>query len=127
MGEGQTFLSEEVKTSKGYKRHLMIVVAEKSGDYLLLPVTTWYNDHTKQDTTCILNESAHPFIKHKSWIDFSKATSRTAIEVFNGINKRYFISMDDLRKDVLERIQDATKNAYHLPERYLSYFDSNKD
>ena len=26
MGEGQTFLSEEVKTKTGDKRHLMIVV-----------------------------------------------------------------------------------------------------
>ena len=121
--EGNTFQSEPVKTKSGIKSHMMIVVAVKAGECLLVPVTTWYENAGWQDSSCILNNGEHEFIKHKSWIDFRKAVSKTEIEVLAGIMRGLFISMEDLKPDVLEKVQEKTKESDFLPYKYRCFFE----
>ncbi len=117
MGIRQIFLSEEQETNSGSKRHLMIVVAEKNGKYLLVPVTTWHDGYRSQDSSCILNKGDHSFIKVKSWICFRKARAESAVVVFNGIHKGIFIPKEDLRQDVFNRVLEATRKSKNLPPK----------
>lgn len=125
MGEGQTFLSEEIKTKSGDKRHLMVVVAEKDDDYLIVPVTTWYDSLPSglQDDTCILNIGDHSFIKHKSWLDFRFATAKPSIEILQGLLKGYLIRKEDLAPDLLAYIQAKTELSERLPSKYKYFFE----
>lgn len=125
MGTGQTFLSEEAKTKTGNKRHLMIVVEEKDGDYLIVPATTW-NDALPagiQDDSCILNTGDHSFIKHKSWLDFRFAQARPSIDILQGLLNGLLIRKEDLRPDILAYIQAKTEISDRLPSKYKYFFE----
>lgn len=122
MGEGQTFLSEETKTSLGDKRHLMIVVAEKDGEYLIVPVTTWHDElpFGIQDDSCILNKGDHSFIKQ-----FSKSV--LAIDVLQGLLKVFLIRKEDLKPDLLKYIQGKTEISDRLPAKFKHFFEKVSD
>lgn len=125
MGEGQTFLSEFKTTKSGDKRHLMIVVAEKNGEYLIIPVTTWYEDLPPfiQDNSCILNEGDHPFIKHKSWLNFKFAQAKQSIEILQGLLNGLLIRKEDLSPELLAYIQSKTKDSKRLPSKLRYFFE----
>lgn len=129
MGEGQTFLSEETKISLGDKRHLMIVVAEKDGEYLIVPVTTWHDELPSgiQDDSCILNKGDHSFIKHKSWLDFRFSKSVLAIDVLQGLLKGFLIRKEDLKPDLLKYIQGKTEISDRLPAKFKHFFEKVSD
>ena len=125
MGEGQTFLSEEVQTKTGDKRHLMIVVEEKDGEYLIVPATTWNEKLPSgiQDDSCILKPGDHSFIKHKSWLDFRFAQSRPSIEILQGLLNGLLIRKEDLRPDLLAYIQAKTEISDRLPSKFKYFFN----
>ena len=125
MGEGQTFLSEEVKTKTGDKRHLMIVVEEKDGEYLIVPATTWNEKIPAgiQDDSCILNVGDHSFIKHKSWLDFRFAQAKPSIEILQGLLNGLLIRKEDLRPDLLAYIQAKTEISDRLPSKFKYFFE----
>lgn len=125
MGEGQTFLSEEVKTKTGDKRHLMIVVEEKDGEYLIVPATTWNEKLPAgiQDDSCILNVGDHSFIKHKSWLDFRFAQAKPSIEILQGLLNGLLIRKEDLKPDLLAYIQARTESSDRLPSKFKYFFE----
>lgn len=125
MGEGQTFLSEEVKTKTGDKRHLMIVVEEKDGEYLIVPATTWNEKLPAgiQDDSCILNIGDHSFIKHKSWLDFRFAQAKPSIEILQGLLNGLLIRKEDLKPDLLAYIQARTESSDRLPSKFKYFFE----
>ncbi len=125
MGEGQTFLSEEVKTKSGDKRHLMIVVEEKDGEYLIVPATTWNEKIPAgiQDDSCILNVGDHSFIKHKSWLDFRFAQAKPSIEILQGLLNGLLIRKEDLAPDLLAYIQARTECSDRLPSKFKYFFE----
>ena len=125
MGKGQTFLSEEIKTKNGDKRHLMIVVEEKDGEYLIVPATTWKENLPSgiQDDSCILNIGDHSFINHKSWLDFRFAQSKPSIEILQGLLSGYLIRKEDLTPDLLAYIQAKTETSDRLPSKYKYFFE----
>lgn len=83
MALGQTFLSEKETIGRVEKRHLFIIIADQGLDYLAVPIDTWHDDYMRQDDNCILNAGDHPFIKHKSWVNFRKARIISAVSLFN--------------------------------------------
>lgn len=121
--EGNTFQSAPAITKSGIKSHMMIVVAVREGECLLVPVTSWYENAGWQDASCILNPGDHDFIKHRSWVDFRKSVAMTEIEVVTGIMKGLFIGMEDLSASVLERVIQKTKESDYLPEKYRVFFE----
>lgn len=125
MGEGQTFLSEEVKTKTGDKRHLMIVVEEKDGEYLIVPATTWNEKLPAgiQDDSCILNVGDHSFIKHKSWLDFRFAQAKPSIEILQGLLNGLLIRKEDLKPELLAYIQARTESSDRLPSKFKYFFE----
>ena len=126
MGEGQSFLADD-KTPRGIIKHLRIVIsnADIINEYLVVIVTTWYENAKGQDSTCILEAGCHNFIKHKSWIDFSRARAMSYEEIFNGIRKGVLISKENMSPEIVAKIQEAAKKTDFLPtnlERFFAYF-----
>jgi hypothetical protein len=124
MPKGQSFLSEEEKTSRGLKRHLNIIITgqDVNSNYLVVPVTTWYEMLAHQDASCILEANCHSFIKHKSWVDYSRARQMSYIEVFNGIHKGLLIKKEDVTPVVLKKIQDGAQISPYLDDELFSFF-----
>lgn len=119
---GRTFLSDIAHTTSGDKRHLLIVIAELGLDYLVVPVNTWKDGRKGQDDSCILDVGDHPFIKHRSWINYRRAKVISAITLINGLNSGKFIIMDDLRKDIVDYISAKAQISIYLPHEYMRFF-----
>jgi hypothetical protein len=125
MPKGQTFLSEAEQTARGNKRHLNIVITDQdpNGNYLIVPVRTWEEGNGHQDASCVLGENSHTFIKHKSWIDYSRAKEMGYIEIFNGIHKGLLIRKEDIAPDILQNIQNGAKETHRLKDQYSAFFN----
>lgn len=126
MGKGQTFLADD-KTARGIIKHLRIVIsnADIINEYLVVTVTTWYENIKGQDSSCILEAGCHNFIRHKSWVDFSRSKAMTYEEIFNGIRKGILIQKENLPPEVVLKIQETAKKTVFLPtdlERFFDYF-----
>lgn len=126
MGKGQSFLADD-KTARGIIKHLRVVISDvdAANECLVVCVTTWYEGVRGQDSSCILEAGCHNFIKHKSWIDFSRSKAMEYIEIFNGLQKGLLIKKDDLEPSLVVKIQKAAKKSEFLPvelERFFAYF-----
>lgn len=126
MGKGQSFLADD-KTSRGIIKHLRVVISDidAENEYLVVCVTTWYEGVRGQDSSCILEAGCHNFIKHKSWVDFSRSKAMGYAEIFNGLKKGLLIKKDDLAPELVVKIQEAARISEFLPtelERFFEYF-----
>jgi hypothetical protein len=129
MAKGQTFLSEEEKTSKGHIRHLNVIITEPSEDmsYLIVPVTTYREDGNGrpvpgQDDSCILAAGCHPFIKHKSYVHYKYARQMSALEIVIGIQKGLLIKKDDMNPVIIQDMQRGAEESPNLPEELTRFF-----
>jgi uncharacterized protein YifN (PemK superfamily) len=129
VSKGQSFLSEPEKAKSGTYRHLNIVIsnADTENYFLVVPVTTWREKNgvpfDRQDASCILPENCHSFLKHKSWVDFSRAKKMSYIEIFNGLQKGLLIRKEDMPPEQIQKIQNAAKVSRVLLEKFQPFFD----
>ena len=116
----QTFLDEPPQTCG--KRHLRIVITELSQDNELLtvPLDTFHGSF--QDTSCIINQGEHPFVKTRSFINYRYAKVLSFTQVFNGLQKGLFIRKEDVSEELLKRIQDRAKRTKHLAQELKCWF-----
>ncbi|MCH3917121.1 MAG: hypothetical protein LKE40_06620 [Spirochaetia bacterium] len=125
MGKNQTFLSEPEETHHGKYRHLRVVItdADENRDYLVVSITTWHEELPGQDDSCILSAGCHPFITHKSWVDYSRSRVMNYMEIFNGIQKGLLIRKEDMPVAVIALIQEGAEKTDFLPEEFRRFFD----
>jgi hypothetical protein len=129
MAKGQTFLSEEEKTSRGLVRHLNVIITEPTEDlnYLITPVTTYREDahgrpYPGQDDSCILPAGCHPFIKHKSYVRYKNARKMSAYEILVGLQKGLLIRKEAMDPAIVQDMQRGAEESPHLPEELAAFF-----
>lgn len=114
---GQSFLSDEEKTPRGeYKRHLRIIItdADEENRHVVVSVTT-LKFPPKQDISCILKAGDHPFIKHKSIVDYKYTRIMSSMEIREGLRRGLLIKKEEVRCSVLVRIIEGAKHSIHIP------------
>jgi hypothetical protein len=129
MAKGDTFLSEEEQTSKGPTRHLNVIITEPTEDmnYLVVPVTTYYEDANGlpipgQDNSCILKAGSHPFIKRKSYVRYRNARQMGALEIVIGIQKGLLIKKEDMDPTIVQNMQRGAEESSFLPKEFIPFF-----
>jgi hypothetical protein len=129
MAKGNAFLSEEEPTSKGPTRHLNVIITEPTENmtYLVVPVTTYYEDSNSrpipgQDDSCILKPGCHPFIKHKSYVQYRNAKQMGALEIVIGIQKGSIIRKEDMDPTVVQDMQRGAEESRWLPAELTPFF-----
>ena len=98
------------------KPHLFIVISEPLGDkknVIVVNVNSWYSNC---DETTILCVGDHPFISHKSYINYRLAESLEYCKV--ALAFRRGKTQDAVKPEVLKRIQMGLINSPKTP-RYL--------
>jgi len=126
MGKGQSFLSKPERSPNGeVKRHLRIIITNpnENNEYLVVSVTTWYAGVRGQDPSCILPAGSHSFIKHKSWVDFSRSRAMTYIEIINGLRRGLLVNKEDLDPALIQSIQGAASISEFIPEELMTFFE----
>tara|TARA_R110001606_G_scaffold122144_4_gene254929 strand:- start:339 stop:764 length:426 start_codon:yes stop_codon:yes gene_type:complete len=87
------------------KKHLLIVVTDPVNippwKIVTVPINTFYES---SDSTCILNQGDHPFIRHKSFINYKETRIIDIEKIRNGISKKVFSSHHDVDQEIFTQI-----------------------
>ena len=85
----------------GYGDHLKIIVSDPAKDFdnLLIVSVTTFREGKFHDPSCFLNPGDHPFIKHKSYVAFqhAKTRSNTDLNSLLGSGRHNFGGRSDFR------------------------------
>jgi hypothetical protein len=93
-------------------------------DTVLTVGMTTFHGTGREDTSCILEPGDHPAVKQKSYIRYDKAC---AINYRGLLEERFrgLITMnDDLKKEVILRIQEGARKSPALPRKFVKFFAS---
>jgi len=87
------------------KKHLLIIITDPVDlppfKVVTVPINTFYES---SDDSCILNSGDHPFIKHKSFINYKETRLIEVEKINNGIAKKLFTVRQDIPHDVFSQI-----------------------
>ena len=69
LSAGDTFINEQ---TEGVRSHLWVIISDpaQNENVIIVNITSW---SAFADTTCILRAGAHPFVKHKSYVNYHDA------------------------------------------------------
>jgi hypothetical protein len=118
LNAGDTFLLSTPPNDK----HLFVAIAPtQSGKYLCVNVTSKRNN---SDTSCVLQQGDHPFIRHDSVINYKKAREVDPSVIQNQINRGNCIQHQPVSPSLLNRIQQGGINSTRLKNKYKNYLNS---
>ena len=109
MKSGDTLLIDEPGTS--YDSHLWIVISDMDEDphfALIVNMTTWRDD---KDQACILDVGDHPYVKHKTCINYAKAKHLPAVPLDDWIATGKIKNLEPVSDALLKRIRDSAENS----------------
>lgn len=120
MPKKQTFLDEPLETNG--KRHLRIVITDsnENNEFLTVPMDTLRS--RIQDTSCVVKPGEHPFVKVRSFINYKYAAVVNYAQLFNGINKGFFVRKEDVSAGLLSRIQNGAKSSANFRRELKVWF-----
>jgi len=84
---------------------------------LFVNLTTWKSDR-EQDESCTLNRGEHPFIRHKSIIDYSRAQIASLANLSALHDQNQIIIMEPVTDSVLDRIRQGIRMSQHAIHRH---------
>jgi len=100
-------------------KHLFVVIAPTRD--LCVNVTSKRNN---SDTSCILQQGDHPFIRHDSVINYKKAREVDPAVVQNQISRGNCQQYQHVSSTVLNRIQQGGLTSTRLKNKYKNYLNS---
>lgn len=74
-------------------------------------------DITKEEV-CLINQGEHPFVKHKTCIDYSKAKHATSSQLDTLLAKKQILQTSSVSEELLGRIRKGASISEDLPQRY---------
>jgi hypothetical protein len=96
-----------------YRDHLHIVISmpNEAGEVVVVNFST---HHANKDQSCVIEAGEHPFVKHKTVVEYRAAwilKPNEQVEFVKDSQKR-----ENVSPELLERIQDGTDSDY-IPEK----------
>jgi hypothetical protein len=105
-------------------KHLRFIISEPDIDDMVLVVSmTTFRDTGKEDLSCVLEKGEHPCITHKSYIRYDKALELNTVKLLQEKYNGNLIMRDDIKPNIMKRIQEGAKNSPALPGKFRKYFD----
>lgn len=118
LSAGDTFLT--VSKSPSVSDHLWFIISDPTLDehnILFVNLTTWIPDR-KQDESCILNRGEHPFIRHKSIINYSRAQIASLANISALHEQNLIIMKEPVPDAVLDRIRQGIRVSPYAIHRH---------
>ncbi|MCK5425453.1 MAG: hypothetical protein KAI89_08775 [Emcibacter sp.] len=103
------------------KKHLFVICNDTCTDgmNLIVPLVTWKNSYS--DDTCVLNVGDHPFIKHRSYIQYRFTRLVTAEDLMVGINNNAFTRHSDFMEFYFLKIKNGIVRSKQTPRQFKKY------
>ncbi|MBF0311549.1 MAG: hypothetical protein HQL56_18715 [Magnetococcales bacterium] len=90
---------------------------------LLVSVSSVGKAGSWHDTTCILNQGDHPFVKHQSFVFYTRSRNENANKVVKGVKGGSFVPQDPLDQEVYERICGGMSVSPYTPKNILALYN----
>jgi hypothetical protein len=111
---GDTFTNEQV--SPDTPTHLWVILSEPiryPEQIVIVNVTSWREGIPYQDKTCVLEVGDHPFIRHKSWINYDETRCTTRENLDTLIQNNLLLLNEAVTSELLDRIQQGAALSPH--------------
>ena len=105
------------------RMHLFIILTNPSTEKklnIIVSISTytgWPND-----PTCILNQGDHPFIRHKSYVLYSKAKIFKSKKLTRGVQDGKLVPKDPIDQSVFEKIVVGLMVSERTPKKIKDFF-----
>jgi hypothetical protein len=105
--------------------HLSVIMNDPCQQKLCLiaRITTVYPQRY-HDPSCLLYAGDHPFLKHTSYVVYSKSTQVRCAHIKNMLAKRYFITKEDFSPAIFKRVADGLYASEETPQWALDYAEA---
>jgi len=105
---GDTLIIPEPGTS--LDSHLWIVLSDPAQDHfvLLVNLTSWRTD---KDQACLLDVGDHPFIKHKTCVNYAKSKHVALQQLVKILELPQVECREPLAPEILQRIRNCSANS----------------
>lgn len=112
-------------------KHLFFILTDPCTDYetnqeqmLLLVNCSTAEGARRIDNTVILDLGDHPFIKHKSYINYDEARIESLDYLENGIKQKRFIKKEIADDELYYRILKGVTLSKKISRRYIRFLKS---
>lgn len=119
-----TLLIASGPASDPNKKHLFICLTDTFGpdkETLMVSVST-HRAGFPTDETCHLFAGDHPFVKHKSFIDYRNARIIAADKLVKGERQGLFVAMDALESSVFARVCYGVERSPFTALKHLEFY-----
>ena len=106
------------------RKHLFICLTDPAGvakETLMVSVST-IRTGLPADETCHLFDGDHPFIKHKSFVDYRNARIIAAEKLVKGVSQGLFTALDTLETSVFARVCYGLTQSPLTAPKHLEFY-----
>jgi hypothetical protein len=109
----------------GNSNHLFVIMTEpcQNNMIFMLSISTIYPNRY-HDNTCTFCGGEHEFIKHPSYVDYNKASSRPISLIVNCVRKGEFIPKADIDQAHFDRMCEGILLSPRSPRWAKQHFNS---
>lgn len=101
--------------------HLWVVLTEPHGEPPEVVMTNLTSFRGDGDPTVILDPDDHPFVRHKTSINYSDSRISKVDEICMGLKKEIVLRHQSFRTNVLKRIKQGLLESQETPQNIKNY------
>ena len=111
------------------QKHLFILltdpvqVLDYIGKHSLLVGVTSVHPNMPHDPACELYAGDHPFVRHKSCINYAHARIEASQKLIDGVKRGVFESKGTLAEDLFARVCHGLSQSRFTPPRILAFYE----
>jgi len=122
---GNTFLNDPYLE---LDRHLWVIISDpsyNSEQVAIVNITSWEDEGDElNDSSCIVNDGEHPFIKHKSYVIYAKAKLTTVGNLQAAFNRGLLHVRENCSDDFLSKVLGGRQIRDLHPVTFLTFCGS---
>ena len=103
------------------RKHLHVVCNDPDGKGNVALVSVCSVTGTTHDTTCILQQHEHAFLKHESFVLYARAKIVSATSLANGVAAKLMVMHDDMNGQTFLRVFKGVCRSPQTPRKVKKY------
>jgi hypothetical protein len=107
------------------RKHLFILLTDppNADSEVLLVSLASVQEHLPYDSTCLLYPGDHPFIRHKSYVNYAYARIEPVGKLVNGVKQRLFDPQGTLDETVFARVCKGLLESRHTTPKIRKFYE----
>jgi hypothetical protein len=119
--KGETYI---IRNPSNNIEHLYFIISnpDEKDRILMVNLSTFIEDSIEKEQICILEVGDHPYVRHKSFINYAESICPMKSEIEAAIKLNLFDRDEDASPELIKNIQVGATKSEALPEKFKKYF-----